>query len=164
MNEAMKHSLVALTVFLLLLAAVGASAQSKGGLRLGLEFGNPNAVLIIRPSPFDFKIGYNFAGDEYLFLSADYRIVSGYQIVDFLHFFMAVGAYTNIEFDPGKFSLGARIPVGLQVFLIDNVLELFLEIALTVGFVPGLEFLPTTTEGYRLPQGFIGFTILIPPR
>jgi hypothetical protein len=47
--------------------------------------------------------------------------------------------------------------VGLQVFLVNNVLELFLEIAPTVGFVPGLEFLP---DGW--PQGYIGFTVLIP--
>jgi len=156
-NEAMKRSPVLLAVLVMLLAAAGASAESKGGLRLGLEFGYPSAVLIIRPAPFDFKVGYNFAADEYLFFSADYRIVSGYQVVDFLHFFLSVGAYTIIK--PDDFSLGARIPVGLQVFLIDNVLELFMEIALTVGFVPGLEFLPD-----RLPQGYIGFTILIPRR
>jgi hypothetical protein len=157
MKKSVKVAVV--LVVLLALAAVGASAKSKGGLRLGLEFGNPSAVLIIRPAPFDFKIGYNFAGNEYLFLSADYRIISGYQLVDFLHFFMGVGVYTNIQFDPGDFNLGARIPVGLQVFLIDNVLELFLEVALTVGFVPGLKFLP---DG--LPQGYVGFTFLIPRR
>ncbi len=158
MKKSLKVAIV--LVILLALAAAGASAKSKGGLRLGLEFGNPDAVLIIRPAPFDFKIGYDFeAGNEYLFLSADYRIISGYQLVDFLHFFMGVGAYTNIHFDPGDFNLGGRIPVGLQVFLIDNVLELFLEVALTVGFVPGLKFLPD-----RWPQGYIGFTFLIPRR
>jgi hypothetical protein len=77
--------------------------------------------------------------------------------VDILHFFLSVGAYTNIYFEPTEFHLGARIPVGLQVFLIDNVLELFLEVAPTVGFLPGLEAFPEW-------QGFIGFTILIPRR
>ena len=154
----MKRSrkIVSIVLVLLALAAVGASAKgSSGGLRLGLEFGNPNAVLIIRPAPFDFKVGYNFTRDGYLFLSADYRIVSGYQIVDFLHFFLGVGAYANIYFEPADFALGARIPLGLQVFLLDNVLELFLEVAPTVGFVPALTAFPEW-------QGFIGFTILIP--
>jgi hypothetical protein len=152
MKNSLKTAIV--LVILLALSAVGASAKSKGGLRLGLEFGNPSAVLIIRPAPFDFKVGYNFAGNEYLFLSADYRIISGYQLVDVLHFFLGVGAYTLIQFDSSDFNLGARIPVGLQVFLVDNVVELFLEIVPTVGFVPALEAFPEW-------QGYIGFTILV---
>jgi len=153
----MKHSLKVMTIIVVLLAlgAVGASAKSKSSLRLGLEFGNPNAVIIIRPAPFDFKIGYNFTEAGNLFLSADYRIVSGYQIVDFLHFFLGVGVYTHIYFNPADFGLGARIPLGLQAFLVDNVLELFLEVAPTVGFVPTITAFPEW-------QGYFGFTILIP--
>jgi len=161
----MKHGFKVLMLLMVLLALGAASAsgqgkgkgKAKGGLRLGLEFGNPNAVLIIRPDPFDFKVGYNFTQSGYLFLSADYRIVSGYQIVDFLHFFLGVGAYANIYFEPADFHLGARIPLGIQVFLLDNVLELFLEIVPTVGLMPALEAFPEW-------QGFIGFTLLIPRR
>jgi hypothetical protein len=153
----MKNGFRVLTVVMVLLAvsAAGVSAKSSGGLRLGLEFGNPHAVLIIRPSPFDFKIGYNFASPGYLFLSADYRIIDRYRIVDFLHFFLGLGAYTQIYFEPTDFSLGARIPLGLQVFLLDNVLELFLEVAPTVGFIPALTAFPEW-------QGYIGFTVRIP--
>ena len=152
----MKNGFKVAMVLMVLLALGAAEASAKGkGLRLGLEFGNPNAVIIIRPSPLDFRIGYNFASPGYLFFSADYRIVDAYQIVDFLHFFLAVGAYTNIYFEPADFHLGARIPVGLQVFLVKNVLELFLEVAPTVGFLPGLTAFPEW-------QGFIGFTVRIP--
>jgi hypothetical protein len=155
MNRSLK--ILVLLVVLLMAAAFTASAKEKGGLRLGLEFGNPNLVLIIRPAPFDFKIGYNFTEAGNIFFSADYRIVSGYQIVDFLHFFLGVGAYMQVHFQPSDFDLGARIPVGLQAFLIDNVLEIFLEVAPTVGFVPKLKAFPQW-------QGFVGFTILIPKR
>jgi hypothetical protein len=153
----MKRGLKMLTILVVLLAlgAVGAWAKGPGGLRLGLEFGNPNAVLIIRPAPLDFRIGYNFAAPGYLFLSADYRIVDAYQIVDFLHFFFGLGAYTKISFEPTEFSLGARIPLGLQAFLLNNVLELFLEVAPTVGFLPTISAFPEW-------QGYIGFTIRIP--
>ena len=153
----MKHSrrVLAVVVVLLALAAAGAWAKgSTGGLRLGLEFGNPHAVLIIRPAPWDFRIGYNFTEHGNLFFAVDYRIVNAYQIVDFLHFFLGVGAYVEIFFDPTDFSLGARIPVGLQVFLIDNVLELFLEVAPTVGFLPALTAFPEW-------QGYLGFTIRV---
>ena len=86
MNKRTKIVLAAALLFVVLVT--GVSAESKG-LRLGLEFGNPAAVIIIRPSPLDFKIGYNFLpGSEYLFVSGDYRIISGYQLVDFLHFFV----------------------------------------------------------------------------
>lgn len=143
-------------VLLLVVAAATVSASDSGGLRLGLEFGDPMAVLIIRPAPFDFKIGYDFGGNGWLFLSADYRIVSGYQVIDFLHLFLGVGAYTQIFFQQTDvLELGLRIPFGLQVFLLDNVIELFLEVAPTVGFLPTIQAFPRW-------QGYFGFTILVP--
>lgn len=146
----------AVLVLLLVVATATVSAAGRSSLRLGLEFGDPMAVLIIRPAPFDFKIGYDFGGNGWLFLSADYRIVSGYQVIDFLHLFLCVGAYTQIDFEQADaLELGLRIPVGLQVFLVDNVIELFLEVAPTVGFLPTIQAFPRW-------QGYLGFTILIP--
>ncbi len=116
-------------------------------------------MLIYRPRAFDFKLGYNFAGDEYLYLSADYRVISGYQLVDFLHFFFGVGGYTSFYFqdrtgDDGQFDLGAHIPVGLQAFLFGPTVELFIEVAPTVRFFPSI-------EAFQEFHGFVGFTILI---
>jgi hypothetical protein len=146
-----------LSALLLISVTFAAPAKDQGGMRLGLEFGNPNAVLIIRPSPLDFKIGYNFTEAGNLFLSADYRILSGYQIVNFLHFFLSLGAYVQLHFTPTTVDFGARIPVGLQVFLIDNVLEIFLEIVPTIGFLPTIIAFPEW-------QGYLGFTILVSKR
>ncbi len=154
MKRAFKVS--AILVLLLVVAAATVSAADRGSLRLGLEFGDPIAVLIIRPAPFDFKIGYDFGGNGWLFLSADYRIVSGYQVIDFLHLFLGVGAYTQIYFQQtDALELGLRIPFGLQLFLVDNVIELFLEVAPTVGFLPTIQAFPRW-------QGYFGFTILVP--
>ncbi len=150
------YKVFAILVLLLVVAATTVSALDRGNLRLGLEFGDPMVVLIVRPAPFDFKIGYDFGGNGWLFLSADYRIVSGYQIIDFLHLFFGVGVYTQIYFDQADtLELGLRVPVGVQVFLVDNVVELFLEVAPTVGFLPALEAFPRW-------QGYLGFAILIP--
>ena len=154
----MKRALRLIIVLIVLFVAVTTtvSAANRGSLRLGLEFGDPIAVLIIRPDPFDFKIGYDLQDNGWLFLSADYRIVSGYQLVDFVHLFLGVGAYTQIYFQQSDaLELGLRIPFGLQVFLIDNVIELFLEVAPTVGFLPTIQAFPRW-------QGYFGFTILIP--
>ena len=146
----------AVLVLLLVVATATVSAADRSSLRLGLEFGDPMAVLIIRPAPFDFKIGYDFGGNGWLFLSADYRIVSGYPVIDFLHLFLGVGAYTQIFFQQtDALELGLRIPFGVQVFLVDNVIELFLEVAPTVGFLPTIQAFPRW-------QGYVGFTILVP--
>jgi len=153
-KRAFKLIIVLIVLFVAVTTTV--SAANRGSLRLGLEFGDPIAVLIIRPDPFDFKIGYDLQDNGWLFLSADYRIVSGYQLVDFVHLFLGVGAYTQIYFQQSDaLELGLRIPFGLQVFLIDNVIELFLEVAPTVGFLPTIQAFPRW-------QGYFGFTILIP--
>ena len=154
MKRAFKLIIVLIVLFVAVTTTV--SAANRGSLRLGLEFGDPIAVLIIRPAPFDFKIGYDLQDNGWLFLSADYRIVSGYQLIDFVHLFLGVGAYTQIYFQQSDaLELGLRIPFGLQVFLIDNVVELFLEVAPTVGFLPTIQAFPRW-------QGYFGFTILIP--
>jgi len=142
---------VVIAALLGVLCAGALSAAGKGGLRLGLEFGDPQVALIIRPAPLDFRIGYSAAEDAWLFLSADYRIVSGYQLVDFLHLFVGAGLYVRMA--PVDF--GLRIPFGLQAFLLADVLEVFVEAAPTVQFVPGL-------LAFRRWQGWFGFTLAVP--
>jgi hypothetical protein len=137
------------------------SVFSVSALRLGLEFGNPSAVLIIRPGPIDLKIGYNLSGvfgeggGDFVHVSVDYRIIDGYQLIDFLHIFIGIGGYVQVYPDGGEqIRLGARIPVGLQAFLLKNTFEFFLEIVPTVRFLPDIDF-----DGF---QGYLGFTIKVP--
>jgi len=154
-KRALKVGVVLFVLFVVATATV--SAADKGSLRLGLEFGDPIAVLIIRPALFDFVVGNSFeAYNPWLFLSADYRIISGYPIIDFVQLFLGIGAYTQIYFQQADaLQLGLRIPVGLQLFLVDNVVELFVEVAPTVGFLPTIQAFPRW-------QGYFGFTILVP--
>jgi len=145
-------------VGLLLLTCGVAGLSARDSLRLGLEFGQPLAVVIVRPAPLDFRIGYNFdEADPTIFFSADYRIISGYQVIDFLHMFLSIGAYTQIYLDnpDDTLDLGARIPIGLQAFLLNTALEFFVEVAPTINFVPAI-------EAFQDFQGFIGFTIRLP--
>ena len=148
-----KSAIIALFV---LTIALSAAYGESSGIRAGLEFGEPNAVLILRLSPFDFKLGYSFV-NPFLFVSADYRILDGRPLFEFLHYFLSAGAFAKINFtgSASAFEAGLRIPVGLQMFLMDGFLELFLEVAPTVNFM--------NLASFPLPlQGYIGFTILVP--
>jgi hypothetical protein len=156
-------------VFLFLLLSMFCTT-SLFALRLGLEFGNPTAVIIIRPEPFDIKIGYSFSdifgtgNMNFLHISGDYRVIDSYRIVDFLHFFLSVGAYVQIYMAGGDtpnegdtdIYAGARIPIGLQAFLFKKTLEIFVEIAPVVDFIPAINF------DIGRAQGYLGFTIRVP--
>jgi len=148
-------------IFILVLVLMAISvfnlAAACSGVRLGVEVGNPNFVFIFRPSNFDFKLGYSMAeGDKNVFLSADYRIVSGYPLVDFLHFFLGLGAYFQLYMDENPeedFNLGGRVPLGLQVFLFGSAIEIFVEVCPTVTLVP--------EPGFDELMGYVGFTFLL---
>ncbi len=103
-----------LILVLVLMAISVFNLPALSGVRLGVEVGNPSFVFIFRPSNFDFKLGYSMTeGEKNVFLSADYRIVSSYPLVDFLHFFLGLGAYFQLYMDENPkedFNLGGRIP------------------------------------------------------
>jgi hypothetical protein len=145
---------VLLVGLVLLVGAATAASAQRGGLRLGLEFGDPTASIVVRPGPFDLKVGYDFSSNAWIFVQGDYRIIDAYRLIDFVHLFLGVGAYAQIYFHDGV-DIGVCIPVGLQAFLLNNVLELFLEVAPTVGFLPVI-------SPFERWLGYVGFTILIP--
>lgn len=150
---------------LVALALLAASANVFAEpVRIGLEFGRPTGVIVIRPEPFDFKVGYDFTGigegsdaGSFIHVSADYRILSSYHLIDFLSLFLGVGAYVQIYTGSAadNVNLGARIPVGVQAFLANGTVELFLEVVPTVSFVPSI----TAFDQF---QGFVGFTVPAP--
>lgn len=148
---------VIILVLVLMAISVFDLAAAGGGVRIGAEIGNPSFVFIFRPGYFDFKLGYSMVeGDKNVFLSADYRIVSGYPLVDFLHFFLGLGAYFQLYMDDNPeedFNLGGRIPLGLQVFLFGSAIEFFVEVCPTVTLVP--------EPGFDELMGYLGFTFLL---
>ena len=160
----MKTSRIVFLVFILSVIVLGTATAKP--VRLGLEVGNPSTVLIIRPEPFDFKIGYSFSDfgqgsgsqGNFVHLSGDYRIVNSQPLIDFLSFFLGAGAYVQFHTESDaddSVVVGGRVPVGLQVYLLDGNVELFLELAPTVSFVPSL-------EAFGDWQGYLGFTIPFP--
>ncbi len=153
----MRKEAVCLVAAVVLAAAGGLSAEP---LRAGLEFGSPSGVIIIRPAPLDIKVGYDFSGigsaaqSDFLHVSCDYRIIDQYPLVDFVSLFVSAGGYVQILTGDVQDNvvLGARLPVGVQAFLVDGTIEIFLEIVPTVKLLP-------TIIAFDDWQGFIGFTV-----
>jgi hypothetical protein len=132
-------------------------------LRIGLEFGTPSGVIVIRPAPLDIKIGYDLGGigsggeSNFLHLSCDYRFVDKYPLVDTLSLYVGAGGYLGILTGnvQDNVVIGGRVPVGVQVFLLDGTIEVFVEIVPTVKLLP-------TIVAFDDWQGFVGFTVPLP--
>ncbi len=136
-----------------MLTQVG-TAEAQVGPRVGLGFGTPNTVLIVRPSIFDFKLGYDFTeGDEFLFLSGDIRIVNQQHLGHYIHLSLGLGAYAKWYSD--DFEGGGRVPVALSVLLLDNFLEFFVEVS------PGIDLYPRARISDDPVQAWLGFTLRI---
>ena len=155
-----KTRVLALALILIVAASSLVSARQT---RIGIEVGVPSVVLVFRPSPFDFKLGYDFTGlatgggTNFIHLSADIRLIDSYQLIDFLHLFLSLGAYTQLTIETGAlgFEVGARVPVGLQAFLLNGNIEVFFEVVPTFGFFP-------TLEAFKQWQGWLGLTLPLP--
>lgn len=140
--------------FALLLFTQVETAEAKVGPRVGLGFGTPNAVLIVRPSIFDLKLGYDFTEDnEFVFLSGDIRFVNQRHLEHYVHLSLGLGAFAKFYAD--DIEGGARVPVALSVLLLDNFLEFFLEVS------PGIDFYPRARLSADPLQAWVGFTLLI---
>jgi len=153
----MRKAALCVSLFLAVASGGGLFAEPMG---VGLEFGNPSGVLVIRPAPFDIKIGYDFTGmgsqadGDFLHLSCDYRLIDRYALIDFLSLYLSAGGYLQILTGDTQDNivLGGRLPVGLQAFLLDGTVEVFVELVPTVKFLP-------TIVAFDDWQGFVGFTV-----
>jgi hypothetical protein len=156
-----KHRFILIVVALVILLSPSVFARQT---RIGIEAGSPSLVLIVRPEPFDIKVGYDFtglatggAGTNFIHVSGDIRLIDSYQLIDFLHLFLSLGAYAQVQFVSGSadFALGARVPVGLQAYLLSGKIEIFVEVVPTFGFLP-------TLNAFDQWQGWIGVTLPLP--
>ena len=144
-----KKLVLALLISVIALAASPVFARSSlSGMRFGVEFGNPSVVGILRFSMIDLKIGYDFTGlannvgGNFLFIAGDIRVVNNYPLTGPLNFFLCAGAFVELmmrEGGGGDNIFGLRLPVGINLLLFNNAVEIFVEIVPTLGIIPALE-------------------------
>ncbi len=127
-----KKGLILAVVLVAVVATSGFSLGIGGAFGLQPVGGLPGSDVMLS-AKFDsvpFLLGLGFAlgqNDFELGFTADWWFVQQ-PLIDFLGIYVGLGGFLGIAQD---FEIGARIPVGLNAYLLD-VLELFLEIAPTI--------------------------------
>jgi len=140
---------LAFPVLAAVLTCAAAGAQ-PGTVRVGVELGNPTVALIVRPHPFDLRVGYDLARPrDSLFISADYRVVDRYPLGGSLSLYVGAGAFAAVErAAPNRVRIGLRLPAGLQLSIAGDALEMFVEAVPILEVYPGLAFNPAAMQGY----------------
>ena len=152
----MKKKVLILAVLIIMFGAVNVSGLAIGG-SFALDFTDsaiPGGALSVRLDSMPVMWGLGFSlgdnsfklgitGDWWLYHSPLFGIVSIY---------IGPGGYLNVQIGDNAniLDIGARIPIGFQIFLIEP-LELFLEIAPRIGLEIPLRF-----PSFGI-QGAIGF-------
>lgn len=155
-----KIVILILTLVLITLAVQNASAYGYRHSRIGFGVGTPNAVIIYRPAPFDFRGGYDFSeGNQFIFLSGDWRPTGNIPLTGPLYFYFGIGGYAKFypeaENSEDWFEGGTRLPIGLSLMFLDNVAELFFEVA------PGFDLYPKPAFSDDPVQLWAGLTFAI---
>ena len=134
----MKKRVLLIIVLVVLMAAPAFSFGIGGAFSVGFAGGTvgPGALLSLKLDSFPavLGVGASFGADRFrLGVTADWWLWST-NLVSIINLYIGPGLYLDIGLGNAEyFGIGARIPVGLQAFIIDP-LELFLEIAPTIGF------------------------------
>ncbi len=150
----MKRKVLFIIAILLIVSSVSAFSWAIGGSFSLDPIGTDmpvGAMLSAKFDQFPFLLGLGVSGSSGSFnlgVTADWHFVRE-NLTGILNYYIGAGAYLGIGTD--TFELGARIPVALYIFPIDN-LELFLEIAPALG----MDLSPFYFPRWHL-QGAFGF-------
>jgi hypothetical protein len=155
----MKKILIIVCI-ILLASSTGAFAAKGSGFAIGgegsLDFagiGLPGGALLTLHLPrFPLMLGIGVSTPLAVALTADYWIAHG-PLASIFTWYVGVGGY--FTFGSSSADIGARVPIGIQIWPLGQTLELFLEIAPAVGVI----FVPTAFAPHV--QGALGFRIWV---
>ena len=135
----MKKSFILAVIVLVGLLAVPTTVFAKSsGFAIGAEAASVNfngwggrIVFHIPKVPLYFGIGGVFdSNGTFLDFTMDYWLLRN-RLSGILNYYVGIGGYAGFATWGGSsaFALGARLPIGLQIWPVGSVLEIFLEIA-----------------------------------
>ena len=128
-------------VILMIVASTSAFAVKGAGLAIGGEGalyldgsgGLPVAAMLTLHLPgLPLILGIGVDEPLGLGLTADYWLGHG-NLKGIFDWYAGVGAYLAVYFNPTDIAIGARIPLGIQMWAFGETLEIFLEVAPAVG-------------------------------
>ena len=133
----MKKALIISAVLLIVLSTSLFSLGIGGAFSMDVVGGLPNSAMLslkLDKSPAVLGLGLSIRPDLFrIGATADWWLYHQH-LAGILSLYMGPGLYLSAG--TGVFDFGARIPVGLQAFVIDP-LELFVELAPSLGFSGG---------------------------
>ena len=151
------------TVLLVLVLILGLSATSAfaaAGWGIGVEYslgvlgGLPGQALLTLKSnqlPFVLGIGVVLAQNYFnMGATLDWWLFQSH-LIGIIDIYIGPGLYLML---PAPFEIGGRIPIGLQIWPIGKVLELFLEIAPSMAFISDRAGIVIPNLGLQAGFGF----------
>lgn len=140
-----------LVIALALAVTAGASAE----VAIGAEYMfyttglSHNALLSLRawPMPFQLGVGATFGSAPSFSITGDWWLKTGTISGSPLGYYIGVGGFVSLP----NVTFGARVPIGLQLWLLGDLLELFIEAVPYAGLIVS----PTNgTYGVGMGAGF----------
>lgn len=135
----MKKKVLLLVLALAILGSGVGFAKNGLGVFASLPVGQGLPVSVMASLKFDsvplvFGIGASIGTHTRLGVTADYWIANN-NLVSVLNWYIGIGAYVGLGVSQNysTLDLGVRVPIGLNVFVFDRVLEFFAELAPTLG-------------------------------
>jgi hypothetical protein len=143
-----------------ILALAATSAFAKSGFAIGGEGVFPvagsslptSAMLTFHIPKVPVMFGVDILNPAAIGLTVDYWFADG-KIAGPFDWYVGVGAYASIAWEPSGFALGGRLPIGIQAWPFGSTLELFIELAPAVG----VSVVPTAFEWHL--QGALGLRV-----
>lgn len=137
---------IVLVLALALAVTAGASAEFSIGAEYlyytpGLA---SNALLSLRAWSMPFQLGLGFAPGPSFSVTGDWWLKAGPISGSPLGYYFAVGGFVTLP----DLTLGARVPIGLQIWLFGDLFELFLEAVPYAGL-----YLPSMGPMYGVGVG-----------
>ncbi|HPS65901.1 MAG TPA: DUF3996 domain-containing protein [Ignavibacteria bacterium] len=147
---------IALVIVIISITATSTFAQ-RSGTGLGLMLGEPTGVnlksWISESSAFDVGLAWSFTHEGSLHIHADY-LYHNYNLINSdIPFYVGIGGriklHNTSEGGKDDARLGVRVPVGLDFFIKDIPVDIFVEIAPIVDLTPSTEVTFNGGVGFR---------------
>jgi len=149
---------IALLVFVALIG-LSASAFAAQGFGIGIEYGidvlgglpqQAMLTLSMHQLPVVLGLGLTLGQSQFnLGITGDWWLLHQH-LVGIIDMYVGPGLYLTLP----TFEIGGRIPVGLQIWPIGKVLELFLELAPSMAFVSQIRAISIPNLGLQAGFGF----------